>query len=53
MQSDDKYILEIYRKGTLTAAAEALYMTSPALCISLRKIEKRLGIPILHGLPTK
>lgn len=53
MQSDDKYILEIYRKGTLTAAAEALYMTSPALCISLRKIEKRLGIPIFTRTPHK
>ncbi|MCH3949571.1 MAG: LysR family transcriptional regulator [Acidaminococcus sp.] len=53
MQADDKYILEIYRKGTLSAAADALYMTSPALCISLHKIEKRLGVPLFTRTPHK
>jgi LysR family transcriptional regulator for metE and metH len=39
-------VREIDRHGTVTAAAEALYVTQPALSHSIRKLEESLGLSI-------
>lgn len=40
------YIQAIARAGSVTAAARELYMTQPALSMSLKKYEEELGYPI-------
>ena len=37
---------EVDRQGSLTAAAERLYLTQSALSHSIRKLEDRLGTPL-------
>jgi LysR family transcriptional regulator for metE and metH len=39
-------IREVERTGSLTAAAEALFLTQPALSHAVKKIEQQLGTPI-------
>ena len=49
-----QYILEIYRTGSVTKAAENLFVTRPGVSLSLRNLETELGYPIFvrtqHGL---
>lgn len=40
------YILEIYRTGSITRAAENLFVTRPGVSLSLRNLEAELGYPI-------
>lgn len=40
------YILGIYRYGSITKAAEALYITQPALSKFLKNVEKQVGAPL-------
>ena len=44
MQQEQKYIYEVYRSGSFSKAAEKLYLTQPALSISVKKVEKELGV---------
>ncbi|MCS6997349.1 MAG: LysR family transcriptional regulator [Casimicrobiaceae bacterium] len=39
-------VREVARRGTLTAAAEALHLTQSALSHTVRRLEARLGMPI-------
>lgn len=41
-----KYIFTVYKYKSFSKAAEALYMTQPALSIAVQKVEKRLGMPL-------
>lgn len=40
------YILEIYRTGSISKAAEKLFVTRPGVSLSLRNLETELGYPI-------
>lgn len=40
------YILEIYRTGSISKAAENLFVTRPGVSLSLRNLETELGYPI-------
>ena len=42
------YLREVERAGTLTAAAEALHVSQPALSQSLTELERRLGVPLFE-----
>ena len=48
------YILEIYRTGSISKAAENLFVTRPGVSLSLRSLETELGYPVFvrtqHGL---
>ncbi len=46
MESIFKYIVAIYRAGSLRAAADVLHVTQPALSISLSKYEEQIGAKI-------
>lgn len=43
MQQEQKYIYEVYQTGSFSKAAEKLYLSQPALSISVKKVEKELG----------
>lgn len=42
------YLREVARCGTLTAAAEALDVSQPALSQALAELERRLGVPLFE-----
>lgn len=46
MEAEMKYIYTVYQKGSFAKAAESLYLTQPALSISVQKAEARIGMPI-------
>lgn len=48
MKTAYEYIYTIYQEGSLTRAAEKLFITQPALSIALRKIEARIGMPLFE-----
>lgn len=48
MENTQRYILEIYRQGSLSKAAGKLFITQPALSIALKKAEDRLGCRIFE-----
>ena len=41
-----KYFKTVAEKGKISAAAEALFLSSPALSTSISRLEKELGIPL-------
>jgi len=41
-----EYVVAISREGSLSAAAEALHVSQPALSVALNRIEARLGYPL-------
>ena len=43
-----KYLVSIAELGTITAAAEAHYVTQPAVSIRLRKLQDELGLPLVE-----
>lgn len=45
-----RLLVEIDRKGSLSAAAEALGLTQPAVSYQIRLLEQRFGQPLLHRL---
>lgn len=45
-----RLLVEIERKGSLSAAAEALGLTQPAVSYQIRLLEQRFGQPVLHRL---
>lgn len=48
MQQEMKYIYTIYKKGSFSKAAEELYLTQPALSISVQKVEQEIGLPLFN-----
>ncbi len=46
MENEMKYIYAIYRHGSFSKAAEALYLTQPALSAAVQKVEARIGMPL-------
>ncbi len=46
MQQEMKYVYQVYLDGSISKAAEHLYITQPALSISIQKIESALGMPL-------
>jgi len=43
-----KILREVAARGTITAAAEALYLTPPAVSHQLAKLESEVGVPLLE-----
>ena len=43
-----KMFLSVQRTGSLTAAANSLYMTQPSLGRRISCLEKELGVPLFH-----
>ena len=46
MQQEMKYVYQVYLDGSISRAAEHLYITQPALSIAIQKIENELGMPL-------
>ena len=46
MENEMKYIYAVYEHGSFSKAAEALYLTQPALSTSVQKVEARIGMPL-------
>ena len=46
MEQEFRYIYEVYKTGSFTKAADALYLTQPALSTAVRKIEQRIGMSL-------
>ncbi len=46
MQQDFQYVYQVYKNGSFSKAAQELYMTQPALSISIKKIEDSIGMPL-------
>lgn len=46
MEQEMKYIYAVYRHASFSKAAEALYMTQPALSIAVQRVETRVGMPL-------
>lgn len=46
MQQELKYVYQVYLDGSISKAAEHLYITQPALSLSIQKIENALGMPL-------
>ena len=43
-----RYVYEIYRQKSVSAAAQKLFLSQPALSTALKKAEKELGAPIFN-----
>lgn len=48
MQQEMKYIYMVYKNGSFSKAAQELYMTQPALSISVQKVENEIGMPLFN-----
>ena len=46
-----KYALEVERTGSISRAAEALYMSQPHLSKAIRELEESMGITIFSRTP--
>ena len=46
MQAELEYIYAVHKAGSFSKAAENLYITQPALSMSVKKIESSLGMPL-------
>ena len=43
----------VVQHGTMTAAAEALYITQPSLSARLKSLEDQVGAPLFHRVKGK
>ncbi len=48
MQQELEYIYSIYKAGSFSKAAENLYITQPALSMSVKKLESSLGMTLFE-----
>lgn len=48
MELEKKYIYQVYQCGSFSKAAEALFITQPALSIAIKKIEQEIGAAIFN-----
>lgn len=46
MQTEMKYIYTVYEKRSFSKAAQALFLTQPALSIAVQKVEEEIGMPL-------
>lgn len=46
MQTEMKYIYTVYQKRSFSKAAQALFLTQPALSIAVQKVEDEIGMPL-------
>jgi DNA-binding transcriptional LysR family regulator len=46
MQQEMHYIYEVYKYGSFSKAASNLFLSQPALSISIKKVEKEIGMPL-------
>lgn len=46
MKPELVYIYTVYEEGSFSKAADKLFMTQPALSISVQKIEQSIGMPL-------
>ncbi len=46
METDLRYIYEIYRTGSFSKAADALFVSQPALSKAIKKTEDAIGMPL-------
>ena len=46
MRQELEYIYEVYRQGTISKAAEKLFVSQPALSMSIRKTEETIGMSL-------
>lgn len=46
MELEMEYIHTVYEYGSFSKAANALYITQPALSIAVQRVESKLGIPL-------
>ena len=46
VEQEMKYIYQVYQDGSFSKAADNLYITQPALSISIHKVERALGMEI-------
>lgn len=47
-EKDMQYVLTIANYGNLTKAANALFLSQPALSIHLKQLETSIGIPLFE-----
>jgi len=49
-----QYFIETYQQKSMTKASKNLYITAPALCTSIKRVEEELGVTLfersVHGL---
>lgn len=53
MELEKKYIYQVYVNGSFSKAAEALFVTQPALSIAIRKVEKAIGAALFHRVRSR
>lgn len=46
MKQEMQYIYQVYQSGSFSKAAQALYLTQPALSIAIQKVETEIGMPL-------
>lgn len=46
MQTEMEYVYRVYKEKSFTRAAEALFISQPALSMAIKKVEDSLGMPI-------
>lgn len=46
MKQEMQYIYQVYQSGSFSKAAQALYLTQPALSIAIQKVEAEIGMPL-------
>lgn len=46
MRQELEYVYEVYKSGSLSKAAEKLYITQPALSMAIKKIESSIGMTL-------
>ncbi len=48
MFKNKDYVLEIYREGSFSKAAQKLYVSQPSLSATIKRLESKLSIPIFN-----
>lgn len=46
MQQEFRYVYQVYKEGSISKAANSLFITQPALSIAIQKIEEGIGMPL-------
>jgi len=46
MRNEQEYIYTVYQKGSFSKAAQALYLTQPALSLAIQRVENETGVPL-------
>jgi len=43
-----EYVYQVYKTGSITKAAESLYISQPSLSVAIKKIEEEIGAPLFE-----